>query len=293
MADRVVVVTGAGNGLGAAFARACAENGARVVVNNRTHADRPSSAAATVDALQADGYAAVADEHPIDAAGAAQAIVETALDALGQLDAIILNAGISGPASKVGDTPDAVLREVLEINFFANASLVNAALPHLLGSPAGRIVLIASSAGLHGVRGRAPYAASKGALIAYGRSLADELKLTNVRVNMLAPYAATKMTVEEGGATDPRLSPDNSAAAAAWLASPECTTTGEIWLAGADWFRRAAVVEGDGGGRPHADAAWLTENADRIRGLEPHREFTGAESAFADFYKAATAGNRD
>ena len=143
--QRVTLVTGAGNGLGEAFAYACARRGDAVIANNRVHADRPSSAAALADALRAEGYSAGVDEHSVDADGAAEAIVANALDQFGRLDGIILNAGISGPAARVADSDLSDLRAVMEINFFANAALVQAALPHLEQSPAGRIVLIASS----------------------------------------------------------------------------------------------------------------------------------------------------
>ena len=91
--QRVTLVTGAGNGLGEAFAYACARRGDAVIANNRVHADRPSSAAALADALRAEGYSAGVDEHSVDADGAAEAIVANALDQFGRLDGIILNAG--------------------------------------------------------------------------------------------------------------------------------------------------------------------------------------------------------
>lgn len=284
--QRVTLVTGAGNGLGAAFAHACARRGDAVLANNRVHSDRPSSAAALVDALRGEGCTAGVDEHSVDAEGAAQAIVGNAIDQFGRLDGIILNAGISGPAARVSDSDLADLRTVMEINFFANASLVQAALPHLEASPAGRIVLIASSAGLHGLKGRAPYAASKAALIAYGRSLALELRRTNIRTNIFAPYAATKMTGGQDEVTDERLLPERAAPGAAWLSSPECDANGEIWVGGGGQFRRAAMVEGAGAKRADADARWLAENAEDLRTLEPHSEFSGGEAAFADFYSA-------
>ena len=284
--QRVTLVTGAGNGLGEAFAHACARRGDAVIANNRVHPDRPSSAAKLVERLRSEGYLAGVDEHSVDAQGAAEGIVANALDQFGRLDGIILNAGISGPAAKVAESDMSDLRAVMEINFFANASLVQAALPHLEASPAGRIVLIASSAGLHGLKGRAPYAASKAALIAYGRSLALELRRTNIRTNIFAPYAATKMTGGEDEVTDERLLPENAAAGAAWLSSEQCDANGEIWVGGGGQFRRAAMVEGAGGSRPDADAQWLCDNAEELRSLQPHREFPGGEAAFADFYSA-------
>ena len=167
-AGRVILVTGAGKGLGAAFATVWARRGAKVIVNNRHGGDVESSAETLAASLRAEGHDAIADLHAVDTPGAAQAIVDAALAAHGRLDALILNAGIAGPAAKIPGLTEAALREVMEINFFANVRLVDAALPHIAAAPAGRILLVSSTAGLHGVRGRSAYAASKGALIAWG-----------------------------------------------------------------------------------------------------------------------------
>ena len=165
-AGRVAIVTGAGKGLGRAFAEALAAGGLRVVVNNRRRPDEPSSADAVVEAIRARGGEAVAEYSDVRDADAPGALVARALETWGRLDAVILNAGVNGPAAKVETLDPAALREVMEINFFANVALVQAALPHLQAAESGRLLFVASSAGLYGVRGRAPYSASKGALIA-------------------------------------------------------------------------------------------------------------------------------
>lgn len=277
--ERVAIVTGAGNGLGAAFATAIAADGAAVVVNNRRHADRPFSAQATADAIIAAGGAAIADPHAVDAADGPARIVAAALDAWGRLDALVLNAGISGPAVKVG-AGDTGLASVMAINFFASAALVEAALPALLASPAGRIVFVSSTGGLHGVRGRSAYAASKGAVNGYALSLADELKRTDVRVNVIAPYAATNMTAQPGRPADPRMAPAGAAAMAAYLAGERCDRTGEIWVAGGGYIRAARAMES-------ASAPFDEAELDRLAALPEPRFYPGGEAAFADFYRTA------
>ena len=209
--ERAVIVTGAGKGLGAAFACALAGDGAAVLVNNRLRAGQPDSAGAIADSIRASGGQAIANYQDVAAPGAAQALVTAAIEAFGRIDAVVFNAGIMGPAAKLPDIDMTALRDVLNTNFFAQAALAQAALPHLLASPAGRMVFVSSSAGLHGVRGRIPYAASKGALNAMALTLADELKRTQVRVNMLCPYASTPMTASDGVADDPRLAPERAA----------------------------------------------------------------------------------
>ena len=278
---RVAVVTGAGNGLGAAFAEALGRSH-RVVVNNRVHADRPHSALAVVERIEAAGGTAIAEGSAVDREGAPEAIVAAALDAFGRLDTLVLNAGVSGPATKVGEG-DTGLAEVMRINFFANVALVEAALPALRDSPAGRIVFVSSTGGLHGVRGRAAYSASKGAVNGWALSLADELRRTAIRVNVIAPYAATNMTARPDRVPDERMSPANAAEALAALCSPEWTRTGDIWIAGAGHVRPARALEG-----PVAPVAMLHEQAEALAGFEQGTGFAGGEAAFADFYARVT-----
>lgn len=284
---RVAVVTGAGGGLGAAFARGLAARGDRVVVNNRSHADRPSSAHAVAEAIHAAGGVAVAEGSAVDEGGAAEAIVGAALAAFGRLDTLVLNAGISGPAAKLPGQALEHFRAVMEINLFANVALVNAALPHLLAGPAGRIVFVSSSAGLHGVRGRAPYSASKGALNAFAMALAAEQARGPLRVNVLSPYADTAMTRTTDAAGDPRLAPDKVVPALLALTDPACESNGRIVIAGAGCARLAAPMESATfPARNAADMAMLL-------GQEPMpgpRRYAHAEAAFADFFGEVEAG---
>jgi 3-hydroxyacyl-CoA dehydrogenase/3a,7a,12a-trihydroxy-5b-cholest-24-enoyl-CoA hydratase len=279
-AARVAIVTGAGHGLGAAFAKTVAASGTRVVVNNRRHADRPFAPDAVIAEIEAAGGTAMADDHAVDAEDGPRALIEDTLAHWGRLDAIVLNAGISGPAVKIGEG-DAHLREVMEINFFANDRIVRAALPHLRNSPAPRIVIVSSTGGLYGVRGRSAYAASKGAITAYALSLADELRRTNMRVNVLTPYAATKMTAQPGRDPDPLMAPEGAADACAWAAGPQCDVTGQIIVAGAGHVRLARAMES------HA-VPFAPDALQRVADLPDARGFDGGEAAFADFYQDIT-----
>ncbi|HEX8412581.1 MAG TPA: SDR family NAD(P)-dependent oxidoreductase [Sphingomicrobium sp.] len=280
--NRAAIVTGAGNGLGAAFAKSLARAGISVLVNNRTHPDRAHSAQAVVDQIIAEGSVATADGNAVDAPGAGARLVDAAIAAFGRLDVLVLNAGISGNAVKIG-AGDTALADVMAINFFANAALVEAALPQLLASPAGRIVFVSSTGGLHGVRGRAAYAASKGAMNAWALSLADELRRTNVRVNVIAPYAATNMTAQPGREVDDRMDPANAADALVWLCDPSTDRTGEIWVAGAGHVRAARAMEGR-----TARVSELPAGADALAAMAGAKSYPGGEAAFADFFVEAT-----
>lgn len=294
--SRVVIVTGAGKGLGRAFAQSCAQLGWKVVVNNRRKAGAPDEAGELAKAIRDEGGQAVAEYSDVVDPGAPEAIVSAATEAFGRVDAVIANAGTSGPASRLADTSLDTFREVLEVNFFSIICLVQAALPSLKASPAGRIVMVSSSAGLYGVKGRSHYAASKGALTSLSMSLAAELRRDGIGVNVLAPYAATRMTSGETAGIDTAMSPVNAAAAASWLASPQCTRTGEVWLAGGGRIRRAITQETSGATLPEgARPEDVEATAATLDGLPGLHGFPEAESAFADFFaemKAAWKAER-
>jgi len=274
--QRVAIVTGAGGGLGGAFATALARDGIAVLANNRHRSTGPASAECLAEQLRAEGLTAVADRHAVDADGAAQAITGAALAAFGRLDILVLNAGISGMPGKVGPEPVKDLAQVLAVNFVANAALVSAALPHLHASPSPRIVFVSSTAGLHGLRGRAAYAASKGALNAYALTLADEQRRAGIRVNIVMPYAETRMTQDAPAGALAAFAPQKVAPLVSWLASEACTETGEIWVAGGGRWRRAYMVETRGG--LSLDASGRAAIADR----EGARSYPDGAAAFAD-----------
>jgi NAD(P)-dependent dehydrogenase (short-subunit alcohol dehydrogenase family) len=285
---RVVVVTGAGKGLGEAFAKAWAARGANVVVSNRRRPGAPDDAGRVADEIRSAGGQAVAEYSDMADPGAGEAVVKTALEEFGRLDAVIANAGTSGPARKLTQGSLADFRDVMETNFFSNVALAEAAQAPLQASPSGRLLLISSSAGLYGVRGRAPYAASKGALNALAMSLASEWRRSGIGVNILAPYAATRMT--DAPDLDPALAaaiaPANVGSAAVWLSSAACRHTGEIWVSGAGWLRRAQMVEGRGAtAAVDLSAEDVEALAAPLRGLEDVRGFAGAEAAFADLIR--------
>lgn len=281
---RVVVITGAGKGLGRAFALHAASSGARVVVNNRKRDGEPSSADAVVAEIKAAGGEAIADYHDVRDASAAEGLANAALKAWGRIDAIVLNAGVNGDAARFANQTADGFRDVLETNFFANLAILQAALPHISAAGAGRVILVASSAGLYGVRGRAPYAASKGALIGLGLTLSHELRRDGVGVNVLAPYAATQMTAETMAAQKEigeRMTAESVAPVATWLASAECDANGEIWVVGGGYVRRARMMEGDGA--HFAALGDVPAALETARPMQGAAGFAGAEASFMDF----------
>lgn len=198
--DKVALVTGAARGIGYAVAQEFVRLGASVVIADNGVAIDGSApdAGVAIEAARGLGERAVAFTEDIAAEGAAQAAVELAQRRFGALDFVVNNAAImrDGFVFKLAPSDwDAVLR----VNLSAAFRLLAAATPLLReaakqGRAPGRIVNIVSSAGLYGNVGTAPYAASKGGLLALTRVVAQEMARSAVTCNAVAPFAATRVT---------------------------------------------------------------------------------------------------
>ena len=245
LAGRVIVVTGAGKGLGRSYALWLAANGARVLVNNRPAPDGRSTASAVVEEIRARGGIAVADDHSVADEAGCQAIVGATLAEFGRIDAVVCNAGRSAPIDP--NAPDlAEFRAVMDVNFWGSVTLALAALPHMLDAGWGRIVLTTSSAGWFGDPGSAFYGASKSALLGFARSLALDVHDHGVDVNMISPSAFTAMSARFslGESGNDAMSPDLVAPVVGWLCSDACDRSGLILHAGCGRVRRIAVYGG-------------------------------------------------
>lgn len=242
---RVAIVTGAGKGLGRAYAHWLAERGASVVVNNRAHAGRPSSAEAVAQEIRAKGGIAIADYHAVDDEKAGAAMVETAVREFGKLDILVNNAGIVDDLP-LGEMPLAKMHEVMNINFWGSLYPTRAALPHMMKEGYGRVVLSSSQAGLYGQKDAALYAASKAALIGFARAVGREIgDKADVRINVVTPAAYTPMSMKVLPLEwEDYLSPFKVAPVVGWLSSEACGESGMIFNAGAGRVRRARIIEG-------------------------------------------------
>ena len=157
------------------------------------------------------------------------------------------------PAGMFHKQPAAQFGEVLEVNLHGSVRLARAAMAVMRPAGYGRIILVASTGGLHGDLGLSAYAASKGGLLAFGRTLAAEGASRGVLTNMLLPYALTQMTEAQmtenqmagGGPGGIRelMEPDLVAPVLTALASPECRLNGEYIVTGGGRLRRASAVE--------------------------------------------------
>jgi short-subunit dehydrogenase len=182
LAGNVVIVTGASEGIGRELCEALALRKARLVVAAR-NAERLDSLAA---ACRAAGAEVVVVPGDLTSQAQCEALVEAAILQFGRIDTLVLNAGRTmwARADEIHDTN--IFRELMELNFFATAWLTLAALPHLKASR-GRLVAVASVAGLTGVPCRTAYAASKHALVGFCDSLRIELADSGVTVTVVCP----------------------------------------------------------------------------------------------------------
>ena len=183
LAGQVVVVSGIGPGLGQAIAHSCAASGAQLVVAARTKA----RVAALTDELRAQGARALGVVADIADADARTALVATTVAEFGRVDALVNNAFVMGPMARADAiTPDE-WREVFEVNVIGTVALSNAFAEAMRSTGGGSIVMINSQAARRGAARRAPYAASKAALLVAAQVLASELGPQRIRVNSVVP----------------------------------------------------------------------------------------------------------
>ncbi len=196
--DKVVVVTGAGGGIGSEIAKMMAQQGAKVVVNDIgssvTGEGRSAGPGqATVDAIRAEGGEAVLNTDSVSQWDGAQHIVQCALDTYGRIDAVVNNAGILRDVmfhKMTREDWDLCLGVVLT----GSAYVSLAAAPHFRKQNGGAFVHLSSTSGLIGNMGQANYAAGKIGLVGLSKGIAIDMAAFKVRSNVVAPTAFTRMT---------------------------------------------------------------------------------------------------
>ena len=235
---RVAVVTGAGGGLGREHALALAARGAKVVVNDLGAAvdgsgGATAAALAVVEQIRAAGGEAMASGASVTDATAVQAMIDQTVKTWGRVDILVNNAGILRDKS-FSKMELADFRLVVEVHLMGAVNCCKAVWDVMRAQNYGRIVMTTSSTGLYGNFGQANYGAAKMALVGLMQTLSIEGAKDGIRVNCLAPTAATRMT--ENLMTEPVLK----------LLRPETVTPGLLALVADDAPTRAILCAGAG-----------------------------------------------
>lgn len=286
---QVVLVTGAGGGLGRSHALLLAKLGAKVLVNDPgTAVDGIGSASRpaeeTVEMIRTLGGEALADFHGVDSERGAQAMVAAAIEGLGGLHAIVNNAGILRDCSFRKQSEED-WQKVLAVHLDGARHVTKAAWEHFVGQGYGRVVFTSSASGLYGNFGQSNYAAAKLGLIGLMNSLKEEGSKYGIKLNAIAPVARSRMTE---GLMPPellhRLDPNAVSPVVAYLASEGCAVNGQCWAVGAGRVARVAIVEGKGW-KTDTEHAWgledIARNLDSIIALDEARPLSNMAEAAA------------
>ncbi|WP_067540491.1 SDR family oxidoreductase [Nocardia crassostreae] len=241
--DRVIVVTGAGGGLGREYALLLAREGALVVVNDLGGArdgsgSGHSMADAVVAEIRAAGGTAVANYDSVATEEGAANLIQTAVDAFGTVHGVVNNAGILRDVVFHKMTTDQ-WTAVQQVHLSGGYHVTRAAWPHFRDQGFGRVVVATSTSGIYGNFGQANYGAAKLGLVGLVNTLALEGRKYNITANAVAPLAATRMTADIAPAEMlEKLPPAHVAPVVGYLMSEECTDTATVLVVGGGSVQR-------------------------------------------------------
>jgi len=274
---RVAVITGAGRGLGRAYAELLGDRGAKLVVNDPGFNLAGSEADAgpaqeVVDGIRAAGGEAVASTESVATPKGCKAIVEQALDTYGRIDILIHNAGNIRHAP-LAEMAVEDLDAVLDVHLKGAFHTVQAAFPHMSAANYGRIVLTSSIGGLYGNHRVVNYAMSKAGMIGLNNVVALEGEAHGIKSNIIVPGALTRIAAgaDERGFPmsfddfPPTMAPSMIAPAVAWMAHEGCSISGEMLVSIGGRVAAAFIGETRGVFRPTWTIEEIDEQIDAIR----------------------------
>ena len=248
--NRVAVVTGAGGGLGRTYALEFARRGARVVVNDLGGSvDGSGGSAMAADAVVAEigasGGEAVANYDSVSTPAGGANIVQTAIDAFGQVDILVNNAGILRDTSFAKMTIEQI-DAVLDVHLKGAFYVSQPAFASMKERGYGRIINTSSPSGLFGNFGQVNYGAAKAGLMGMASVMAIEGVKYNIKVNTIAPVAKTRMTEDLLGPLADMVHPEQVTPLVVYLASETCTLTHQVFSVGGGRYARIFLGVGDG-----------------------------------------------
>jgi NAD(P)-dependent dehydrogenase (short-subunit alcohol dehydrogenase family) len=279
---KVVVVTGAGRGLGRAYVELLAERGARVVVNdlgtNVSGFGKDSGIAEEVaDLIRSHGGKAIANDSDVSTPQGGRDLIAMTIEHFGRIDLLVNNAGICGSQPFADATLDD-FDQYWRVHLGGPVNTVKAAWPHMVAQRHGKIILTTSVVGLFGMRGQTTYAAAKSAVVGLMRILAIEGSEHGILVNTISPNGYTRM--HPAAVADPAWLKQSEATrpveaiapAIVWLASDACSETNRIYNVEAGAIQRIAIVQGPGFYDPNLTPESIAENYAKVESIEGFSE---------------------
>lgn len=269
---RVAVITGAGRGLGRAYALLLAAGGARVVVNDpggSLQGDGSDAAPAeqVVAEIRAAGGEAVANTDTVATPEGGKSIVDAAIRHYGRIDILIHNAGIVRAAS-LKDMTLEDFDSVLDVHLRGAFYVVRAAFPLMCEAGYGRIVLTSSIGGLYGNHKQANYGMAKAGIVGLSNVVALEGEAEGVKCNVIVPGAVTRMAEGIDTSAYPPMDPELVAPVVGWLAHEDCSISGEMLVSMAGRVAQAFTGETQGVYRGEWSIAEVGEQMAAIRNTD-------------------------
>jgi len=279
---RVAIVTGAGGGLGKTYALELGRRGAKVVVNDLGgKADGTGSGSSMADAVVKEiteaGGEAVANYDSVSTPEGGEAIVKAAVDNFGKVDVVINNAGILRDKT-FAKLPPEDLEIVLAVHLKGAFFVSQPAFRHMKDNGYGRFLFTASGAGIFGNFGQTNYGAAKMGLVGLTRVLAIEGAKYNIKSNVIAPIAKTRLTEQLLGPMADKLDPACVTPLSVYLVSETCQLTHEIFDVGGGRYARVFIGLTPGWVKGPGEPATVEEIAENIDAIRDPADYTIPDS---------------
>lgn len=286
---RVAVITGAGRGLGRAYAELLGAKGAKVVVNDVGGSLNGEGldigpAQEVVDAIKAAGGEAIASTDSVATPEGGQAIIDKAIRTWGRIDILIHNAGNVRYAS-LREITHEDFEAVLDVHLRGAFNVVKPAFPLMCDAGYGRIVLTSSIGGLYGNKRVTNYGVAKAGIIGLNNVIALEGEAEGVKSNVIVPGAVTRMAEGLDISQYPPMGPELVAPVVGWLSHETCSITGEMLVSIAGRIAKAFVGETEGVYQPSWTIDQVGEQIDAIRNAEHPWILPVVPSAHVDHIK--------